>query len=113
MSSEGVNIERPNKAAYYVVREIWVDGDDVVLDVQGVRGDGSYWVTGFQMKISRAEWTNLTDAEIVSRIRSEVLRNEALLNEDFLKQKTNEAETEKIKKEEKYQRIRGAEIRLV
>jgi len=104
--------ERSDKAEYYVIREIWVDGDFVVIDVQGVRDDGSYWVTGFQIRVTKVDWDRMNESDILDLVMSEARKNEAALDEAYLKMRDDESKTASLRNEVKYKNLVGQRIVL-
>jgi hypothetical protein len=96
------------RAAYYVVREIWLEADSVsgaktvVVEVQGVRGDGSYWVTGFQVRIPYDRFVTMTDAEFDGIIMAEMRKNEEALKKARNDVVLSTQETEALRKTDKY-----------
>ena len=112
IDSKSVDVQRPDRAQYYVIREMWVDGDFVVIDVQGVRDDGSYWVTGFQIRVAKIEWDRMSENEILALVRSEARRNEAALDEAYLKMRDDESKTASLRNEVKYKNLVGQRIML-
>jgi hypothetical protein len=105
---------RPDRAEYYVIKDIWVDdgasGKDVVIEVQGVRGDGSYWVTGLQVRIPKSSFDSMKPQEILSLIRSKVDENERELDSAYVKALENVALTDVLKKESKVGGLIGSRI---
>lgn len=67
-------------AEYYEVRNVWVVlkemGEDVVIEVQGVRGDGSYWVSGFNLTIPKQTFDRMSISEIDKAIVDAIRKNE-------------------------------------
>ena len=112
IESKSVDVQRPDRAQYYVIREIWVDGDSVVIDVQGVRDDGSYWVTGFQIRVSKVDWDRMSENEILALVRSEARKNEAALDAAYLKMRDDESKTTSLRNEMKYKSLVGQRIVL-
>jgi len=107
-------VQRPDKAEYYVVKDLWVDdgdsGKDVVIEVQGVRGDGSYWVTGLQVRIPKSSFDSMAPRAILSLIRSKILKNEKGLDSAYAKALENEALTDALKKDSKAGGLVGVRI---
>ena len=105
---------RPNKPAYYVVREAWIDdginGKDVVFDVLGVATDGSYWVTGVQVRIPKSDFDRMTVDQLMSLIRSKVEENESALDSAYLKMAENEDLTKRLKDDSKVRSVLGSRI---
>jgi hypothetical protein len=105
---------RPNKPAYYVVREAWIDdgptGKDVVFDVLGVAADGSYWVTGVQVRIPKSDFDRMTADQILTLIRSKVVENESALDLAYSKMVENEYLTRRLKDDQKTRAILGSRI---
>jgi hypothetical protein len=106
--------QRPDKAEYYIVKDVWVDdgasGKDVVIEVQGVRGDGSYWVTGIQVRIPKTRFDSMPTQAILSLIRSEVVKNEREMDSSYLKSLENAELTESLKKDSKAGGLVGVRI---
>jgi hypothetical protein len=106
--------QRPNKAECYVIKDIWVDDGvsekDVVIEVQGVRGDGSYWVTGLQVRIPKSSFDSMKPQEILSLIWSKVAENERELDSAYVKALENEALTDVLKKDSKVGGLVGVRI---
>jgi hypothetical protein len=109
--------DRPNKPAYYVVREAWIDdgdtGKDVVFDVLGVASDGSYWVTGVQVRIAKADYDKMTTDQVLALIRSKVRENETALDSTYSKVVENERLTQQLKADPKTKAILGSRITVV
>ena len=109
-----ISSRRPDKAEYYIIKDVWVDdgvsGKDVVIEVQGVRGDGSYWVTGLQVRIPKSSFDSMKPQEILSLTRAKVFRNEMELDSAYVKALENEALTDVLKKDSKVGRLIGARI---
>jgi hypothetical protein len=105
---------RPNKPFYYVVREAWIDdganGKDVVFDVLGIAADGSYWVTGLQVRIPKSDFDRMTVDQIMSLIRSKVKENEDILDSAYLKMVENENLTGRLKADPKVKALLGSRI---
>jgi len=105
---------RPNKPAYYVVREAWIDdgdnGKDVVFDVLGVAADGSYWVTGVQVRIPKADFDRMTAGQVMDVIRSKVEENEKALDTAYSRAVENEMLTQRLKADPKAKAVLGARI---
>jgi len=112
IDSKSVDVQRPDRAQYYVIREMWVDGDSVVIDVQGVRGDGSYWVTGFQIRVAKIDWNRMSESDILDLVKSEAMKNEAALDEAYLKMRDDESKTASLRNEVKYKNLVGQRIML-
>jgi hypothetical protein len=105
------------KPSHYVIRDLWIDGGlgepkRVVLDVLGVGADGSYWLTGFQLTIPKDEYDELTVDEIMARVRSKALENEAALDAAASAQDENIALTEKLRSEDKFVKLKGARVEI-
>ena len=99
----------------YVVKDIWVEknklGEWVVVEIQGTRSDGSYWVNGLQVMFSRSEWNTLGEDEIIERLVLEVSKHEEELRTWRQNQQYSSQETEKMKTQDiKYGKIVGKEI---
>jgi len=107
---------RPNKPSYYVVRDVWIDdgprGKEVVFDVLGVLEDGSYWVTGVQVRIPRRDFDKMTKKQILDLIEAAVKENESKLDEAYLKEAEKAMLTESLKGDEKIKTILGSRIEL-
>jgi hypothetical protein len=107
-------LQRPDKAEYYIVKDVWVDdgasGKDVVIEVQGVRGDGSYWVTGIQVRIPKTRFDSMPTQAILSLIKSEVVKNEAALDDSYLKMLENETLSQSLKKDSKAAGLIGVRV---
>ena len=105
---------RPNKPAYYVVREAWIDdganGKDVVFDVLGVAADGSYWVTGVQVRIPKSDFDRMTAEQVMALIQDKAMENEAALDLAYLKVLENEKLTRQLKEDAKIKAILGSRI---
>jgi hypothetical protein len=105
---------RPDKAEYYIIKDVWVDdgvsGKDVVIEVQGVRGDGSYWVTGLQVRIPKNSFDSMTPREILSLIQSKVAENENILDSGYAKMLENEALSNSLKNDSKVAGLIGARV---
>jgi hypothetical protein len=105
---------RPNKPSYYVIREAWIDdgtnGKDVVFDVLGVAADGSYWVTGLQVRIPKSDFDKMTVYQIMSLIQAKVKENEETLDSAYLKMVENENLTERLKADPKVKAVLGYRI---
>jgi hypothetical protein len=105
---------RPDKADYYIIKDIWIDegvsGKDVVIEVQGVRGDGSYWVTGIQVRIPKTSFDSMAPQAILSLIKSEVVRNEAALDDSYVKMLENETLSQSLKKDSKVAGLVGVRV---
>jgi Ser-tRNA(Ala) deacylase AlaX len=105
---------RPNKPSYYVVREAWIDdgptGKDVVFDVLGVAADGSYWVTGVQVRIPKSDFDRMTADQVMALIRAKVKENEETLDSAYLKTVENENLTERLKVDTKVKAVLGSRI---
>lgn len=98
------------EAEYYKVTNVWVvvkeDGtQDVIIEVQGVRGDGSYWVNGFNVIIPRKDYDKMTESQIDGLITAEIKKNEDSIKKWRQLQQTSDGETKKIKQEEKITKI--------
>jgi hypothetical protein len=106
--------QRLDKAEYYIIKDVWVDdgvsGKDVVIEVQGVRGDGSYWVTGLQVRIPKSSFDSMKPQEILSLIRSKVVENERELDSVYVNALENEALTDALKKDIKVGGLIGVRI---
>jgi len=109
-----ISSQRPDKAEYYIIKDVWVDdgvsGKDVVIEVQGVRGDGSYWVTGFQVRIPKESFDSTKPQEILSLIRSKVEENEVGLDSVYAKALENEALTDVLRKDSKVGGLIGVRV---
>jgi hypothetical protein len=109
-----ISSRRPDKTEYYVIKDIWVDegvsGKDVVIEVQGVRGDGSYWVTGLQVRIPKSGFDSMKPQEILSLIRSKVAENERELDSAYVKALENEALTDVLRKDGKVGGLIGVRV---
>jgi hypothetical protein len=109
-----ISSQRPDKTEYYIIKDVWVDdgvsGKDVVIEVQGVRGDGSYWVTGLQVRIPKSSFDSMKPQEILSLIRSKVVENERELDSVYVKALENEALTDVLKKDIKVGGLIGVRI---
>jgi len=105
---------RPSRPAYYVVREAWIDdganGKDVVFDVLGVAADGSYWVTGLQVRIPKADFDRMTAGQVMDVIRSKVEENEKALDTAYSRAVENEMLTQRLKADPKAKAVLGARI---
>jgi Ser-tRNA(Ala) deacylase AlaX len=105
---------RPNKPSYYVVREAWIDdganGKDVVFDVLGVAADGSYWITGVQVRIPKSDFDRMTVDQIMSLIQAKVKENEETLDSAYLKMVENENLTGRLKSDPKVKVVLGSRI---
>jgi len=105
---------RPNKPAYYVVREAWIDdganGKDVVFDVLGVAADGSYWVTGVQVRIPKADFDKMTVSQVMDLIQSKAKENELALDTAYSKALENEVLTQRLRADPKAKAVLGARI---
>ena len=105
---------RPNKPAYYVVREAWIDdganGKDVVFDVLGVAADGSYWVTGVQVRIPKADFDKMTVSQVMDLIQSKAKENELALDTAYSKALENEVLTQRLRADPKTKAVLGARI---
>jgi hypothetical protein len=105
---------RPNKPTYYVVREAWIDdganGKDVVFDVLGVAADGSYWVTGVQVRIPKSDFDRMTADQVMALIRAKVEENEGALDSAYSKTVENEDLTERLKADPKVEAVLGSRI---
>jgi len=105
---------RPNKPAYYVVREAWIDdganGKDVVFDVLGVAADGSYWVTGVQVRIPKADFDRMTAGQVMDVIQSKAKENELALDTAYSKALENEVLTQRLRADPKAKAVLGARI---
>jgi glycosyltransferase A (GT-A) superfamily protein (DUF2064 family) len=105
---------RPNKPSYYVVREAWIDdgakGKDVVFDVLGVAADGSYWVTGVQVRIPKSDFDRMTADQIMSLIQAKVKENEEKLDSAYLKMVENVNLTGRLKTDPKVKAVLGSRI---
>jgi len=112
IDSKSVDVQRPDRAQYYVIREMWVHGDFVVIDVQGVREDGSYWITGFQIRVAKVDWDRMSESDILALVRSEARKNEAALDEAYLKMRDDESKTASLRNEVKYKNLVGQRIML-
>lgn len=104
------------EAAKYVVREMWVDNRPdgskyVVMEVAGVRADGSYWVNSFNIEIPYQQLQAMTDTELDKLVRDAIAKNEAELKKWRDIQKQNEADTLLLKTSQKYRLIIGREYR--
>jgi hypothetical protein len=97
-----------------VVREAWVDdganGKDVVFDVLGVAPDGSYWVTGVQVRIPKADFDKMTADQVMALIRSKVKENESALDMAYSKAVENESLTRLLKADPKVKAVLGLRI---
>ena len=107
-------VQRPDKAEYYIIKDVWVDdgdsGKDVVIEVQGVRGDGSYWVTGFQVRIARSNFEKMPIGAILSLIRAKAIENERELDSSYSKSLENAALTKGLKEDVKAGGLIGVRI---
>ena len=112
IDSKSVDVQRPDRAQYYVIREMWVDGDFVIIDVQGVRDDGSYWVTGFQIRVTKVDWDRMNESDILALVMSEARKNEATIDESYLKMRDDEGKTVSLRNEVKYKNLVGQRIML-
>jgi glycosyltransferase A (GT-A) superfamily protein (DUF2064 family) len=105
---------RPNKSSYYVVREAWIDdganGKDVVFDVLGMAADGSYWVTGLQVRISKRDFDKMTVDQVMALIRAKVKENESAMDSTYLKMVENENLTKRLKADPKVKAVLGSRI---
>jgi hypothetical protein len=105
---------RPNKAEQYVIRDVWVDdgvsGKELVIDVQGVRGDGSYWVTGFQLRVPLSDVDKISRGDIIVAVRDKALENERKLDRDYMSVADNVSLTENVKKMDKVASLVGMRI---
>ena len=105
---------RPNKPAYYVVREAWIDdganGKDVVFDVLGVAADGSYWVTGVQVRIPKADFDRMTVSQVMDLIQSKAKENELALDTAYSKALENEVLTQRLRADPKAKAVLGVRI---
>jgi hypothetical protein len=106
--------QRLDKAEYYIIKDVWVgdgiSGKDVVIEVQGVRGDGSYWVTGLQVRIPKSSFDSMKPQEILSLIQSKVAENERELDSAYVKALENEALTDVLKNDSKVGGLIGVRI---
>jgi hypothetical protein len=111
-----ISSQRPNKAEYYVIKDVWLDdsvsGKDVVIEVQGVRGDGSYWVTGLQVRIPKSSFDSMKPQEILSLIRSKVDENERELDSAYVKALENVALTDVLRQDSKVGGLIGVRINI-
>jgi hypothetical protein len=109
-----ISSQRPNKAEYYIIKDVWVDngvsGKDVVIEVQGVREDGSYWVTGFQVRIPKESFDSMAPQAILSLIRRKVVENEELLDRGYLEALENEAISKSLKQDSKVAGLVGVRV---
>ena len=105
---------RPNKPAYYVVRDSWIDdganGKDVVFDVLGVAADGSYWLTGVQVRIPKSDFDRMTADQVVALIQDKVMENEMVLDSAYVKMVENESLTRQLKDNAKVKAMLGSRI---
>jgi hypothetical protein len=105
---------RLDKAEYYVIKDVWVDEGvsekEVVIEVQGVRGDGSYWVTGFQFRMAKSSFERMPVDSILSLIRAKAIENEGELDNAYLKSLENEALAERLKRDSKAGGLIGVRI---
>jgi hypothetical protein len=108
--------QRPDKAEYYVVKDVWIDeggsGKDVIIEVQGVRGDGSHWVTGFQVRMAKSDFDRMPISAILSLIRKKAIENEEALDSAYSRSLENAALTESLKKGDKVAGLVGARIEI-
>jgi len=106
--------QRPDRADYYIIKDVWVDdgvsGKDVVIEVQGVRGDGSYWVTGLQVRIPKSSFDSMKPQEILSLIQSKVAENEAELDSAYVRALENDALTDVLKKDSRVGGLIGTRV---
>jgi hypothetical protein len=105
---------RPNKAEQYVIRDVWVDdgvsGKELVIDVQGVRGDGSYWVTGFQLRLPLSNIDKISRDDIVAAVREKALENERKIDGDYMRVADNVSLTGNVKRMDKVASLVGMRI---
>jgi hypothetical protein len=105
---------RPDKAEYYVIKDIWVDEGvsekEVIIEVQGVRGDGSHWVTGFQVRMAKSDFERMPIDKILALIRAKAIEDERELDRYYLKLLENAALTESLKKDSKAGGLIGVRI---
>ena len=107
-----------DRAKYYVVRDAWIEKNisgetNVVIEVQGVRQDGSYWVTGFQIVMPKDEWDKMDLNQIAALIKQRVLDNEKALDDSERAVQESLALTEQFVKDPKYTQIRKIKINLI
>lgn len=97
-----------------MVRNIWVEvtdaGEFVVVEVQGVRADGSYWVNGFQVRFSRLEWDSLTADQIAARLNLEARKQEDLITKWQNQQLASQQKTDLLRADAKYSGLVGREV---
>lgn len=68
-------------AAEYEVTNVWVevgvDGSKtVVIEVQGRRADGSYWVNGFNIRLPKPQYDSMAETALDQLITSKIAENE-------------------------------------
>jgi hypothetical protein len=106
--------QRPDKADYYIIKDIWIDegvsGKDVVIEVQGVRADGSYWVTGIQIRIPKDDFDSMKTQTLLSLIRSKVVENEKALDDAYVKMLGNETLSQSLKNDSKVAGLIGVRV---
>jgi len=89
-------------AVEYEVTNVWVeverDGSrTVVIEVQGRRADGSYWVNGFNIRLSRTEYDKLTETDLDKLITSKIAENEAAIQSWRDRQEQADMETVQLR----------------
>ncbi|MEM4458341.1 MAG: hypothetical protein QXN23_05945 [Candidatus Caldarchaeum sp.] len=99
--SAGVEMSWEDAAEYEVTNvwvEVGVDGSKtVVIEVQGRRADGSYWVNGFNIRLSRTEYDKLTETDLDKLITSKIAENEAAIQSWRDRQKQADMETVQLR----------------
>ncbi|MEM0478336.1 MAG: hypothetical protein QXN77_08055, partial [Candidatus Caldarchaeum sp.] len=80
--AESVRVEMSwEDAAEYEVTNVWVevgvDGSKtVVIEVQGRRADGSYWVNGFNIRLPKPQYDSMAETALDQLITSKIAENE-------------------------------------
>ncbi|MEM1944126.1 MAG: hypothetical protein QXE50_05995 [Nitrososphaerota archaeon] len=86
----------------YEVTNVWVDvaadgSKTVVIEVQGRRADGSYWVNGFNIRIPKSQYDLMTEKDLNRLIISKIAENELEIEKWRNLQAQSDSETTYLK----------------